>query len=82
MMRRLRFLRVVYAMPLLMLAFWPMNVNCQQCGDVVFTESFAARLASGFEKSFLCGWECAQDYLDAHPLMRDANGDIIRRTGQ
>lgn len=81
-MNRLKFLRVVYLMPVIMLAFWPMNVNCSQCGDVVLTESFAARIASGFEKNFICGLECAQDYLDANPLMRDANGDIIRRTGQ
>ena len=78
-MRRLRFLRVVYALPLLMLAFWPMNVICHQCGDVVLTESFMARLASGFDKNFICGLDCAQDYFDSNPLIRDANGDIIRR---
>ena len=77
MMRRLRFLRVVYVMPLLMLGFWPMNVNCQQCGDVVLTESFVARLASGFETNFLCGLECAQDYLDDNPIERDADGRMI-----
>ena len=76
-MRRLRFLRVVYMMPLLMLAFWPMNVNCHQCGDVVLTESFLSRLASGFEENFLCSVECAEDYLINNPLERDEEGRII-----
>jgi hypothetical protein len=78
MMKRLRFLRVVYLMPLLMLAFWPVNVNCQQCGDVVFTEKLMARIVSDWESNFLCNLACAQDYLDDHPIHRDSDGEIIR----
>ena len=77
MMRRLRFLRVVYMMPLLMLAFWPVNVQCSQCGGRVLTESLIARWASGFEENFLCGPECAEQYLVDNPLERDVEGRII-----
>ncbi len=80
-MKRLKFLRVVYAMPLLLLALWPVPINCVQCGDQIMVESVAARVASSWEDNFFCGLGCAQCWLDEHPLY-DENGDIIRRTKQ
>ena len=79
MMRRLRFLRVVYLMPILLLGLWPVPVNCVQCGDQVIVESVFARVASRFEDNFFCGLGCAHEWLSEHPLYDD-NGDIIRRT--
>ena len=80
-MGRLRFLRVVYLFPLLMLGLWPVPLNCQQCGDQVGVESVFARMASGWEENFFCSMDCACEWLEEHPLYDD-NGDIIRRTGQ
>ena len=81
MMRRLRFLRVVYLMPILLLGLWPVPINCQQCGDQVIVESVFARVASHWEDNFFCGLGCAHDWLAEHPLY-DENGDVIRRTNQ
>ncbi len=78
MMRRLKFLRVVYLMPILLLGLWPVPVNCVQCGDQVIVESVYSRIASDFESNFFCGLGCAHEWLTEHPL-RDENGDIIRR---
>ncbi len=80
-MNRLKFLRVVYLLPILLLGLWPVPVNCVQCGDQVIVESVFARVAGGWESNFFCGFGCAHDWLDEHPL-RDENGDIIRRTKQ
>lgn len=78
-MSRLKFLRVVYLMPILLLGLWPVPINCQQCSDQVAVECFFARVASRFENNFFCGHECANRWLDEHPLY-DENGNIIRRT--
>ncbi len=77
-MSRLKFLRVVYLMPLLLLAFWPVPINCQQCGERVAVESVAARMVSSWEDNFFCGFSCAEEWLEEHPLYDD-NGNIIRR---
>lgn len=78
-MSRLKFLRVVYLLPILLLGLWPVPINCQQCNDQVIVESFFARVASKFEDNFFCGHECANEWLAEHPLY-DENGEIIRRT--
>ena len=76
-MRRLKFLRVVYLFPLLMLGLWPIPVNCQQCGDQVHVESVFARVASKWEDNFFCGFPCANEWLDEHPIFRDQDGNIL-----
>ncbi len=78
MLRRLKFLRIVYLMPVLLLGLWPVPVNCQQCGDQVLVESVFARVAASWEENCFCGFDCAVEWLEEHPL-RDDNGDIIRR---
>ena len=80
-MARLKFLRVVYLMPLLLLGLWPVPLNCVQCGDQVAVESVFARIASQWEDNFFCSMDCACEWLEEHPLYDD-NGEIIRRTGQ
>ena len=77
MMRRLRFLRVVYLLPLLMLGLWPVPVNCQQCGDQVLVETVFERVAAGWEDNFFCGFPCANDWLKENPIFRDQDGRII-----
>ena len=77
-MRTRKALRVMYFLPLLALAFWPVPINCQQCGERVAVESVAARVASSWEDNFFCGLGCAHEWLEEHPLYDD-NGDIIRR---
>lgn len=76
-MRRLRFLRIVYLFPILLLAFWPVGIPCEQCGVHIVSHSFAARLAARFEDNFLCGMDCALDYLKDNPIERDDQGNII-----
>ncbi len=78
-MKRLKFLRVFYLAPLLLLALVPVDIPCVQCGGTVLTESFAARVASDWESNFFCSHSCAHDWLDEHPLY-DEDGNIIRRT--
>ena len=80
-MNRLRFLRIVYLLPVLLLGLWPIPINCQQCGDRVAVECFFARVAARFEDNMFCGFDCAVDWLEEHPLY-DENGEIIRRTNQ
>lgn len=77
-MRQRKFLRVVYLLPLLCLGFWPVPINCQQCGDQVACESVFARVAAGWEDNFFCGWRCAEEWLREHPLY-DSDGNVIRR---
>ncbi len=77
-MNRLKFLRVAYLLPILLLGLWPVPVNCVQCGDQVIVESVFARVASRFESNVFCGFGCAHEWLDEHPLYDD-NGNIIRR---
>ena len=77
-MRQRKFLRVVYLLPLLCLGFWPVPINCQQCGDQVTCESVFARVAAGWEDNFFCGWRCAEEWLREHPLY-DSDGNVIRR---
>ena len=77
-MSRLKFLRVVYLLPLLLLGLWPVPVNCQQCGDQVIVESVFSRIASSWEDNFFCGLNCAHEWLEEHPIIRDENGEIIR----
>ena len=77
-MSRLKFLRVVYLLPLLLLGLWPVPVNCQQCGDQVIVESVFSRVASNWEENFFCGLNCAHEWLEEHPILRDENGEIIR----
>ena len=81
MMNKLRFFRVVYLMPILLLGLWPVPLTCQQCGDQVAVESVFARIAARWEDNYFCGFDCAVEWLDEHPL-RDENGDIIRRTSE
>lgn len=78
-MNRIKYIRVIYLMPLLALMFWPVSINCQQCGDRVAVESYASRIASGFEDNFFCGFSCAHEWLEEHPIYRNEDGDIIGR---
>lgn len=77
-MSKLKFLRIVYLMPVLLLGLWPVPVNCVQCGDQVLVESLYARVASSWEDNFFCGHECASKWLDEHPRYDD-DGNVIRR---
>jgi hypothetical protein len=77
-MSKLKFLRVVYLLPILLLGLWPVPIDCQQCGHQVAVECFFARAVSRFEDNFFCGLGCAKDWLNEHPLYDD-NGDTIRR---
>ena len=78
-MSRLKFMRVVYLMPLLLLGLWPVPIVCQQCGERVGVESVFARVASDWEDNFFCGFGCADQYLKEHPIYRALDGTIERR---
>jgi hypothetical protein len=56
-------------------------LTCQQCGDQVGVESVFARIAAKWEDNYFCGFDCAVEWLEEHPL-RDENGDIIRSTSE
>ncbi len=77
-MRRVSFLRVIYLLPLLLLGLWPVPLNCQQCGKQITVESVFARVAAGWEDNYFCSFECANKWLEEHPLYDD-EGNIIRR---
>ncbi len=77
-MRRIRFLRVIYLLPLLLLGLWPVPLNCQQCGRQIAVESVFARVAAGWEDNYFCSFTCANKWLEEHPLY-DEEGNIIRR---
>lgn len=77
-MRRLSFLRTVYLMPLLLLGLWPVPIKCQHCNNQMAVESVFARIAAGWEDNYFCSFNCANAWLEEHPLYDD-KGNIIRR---
>ena len=78
MKNKLNLLRIIYLCPLLLLiGLIEVPVGCEMCGDEVIRESLYCRVASKFDDNYLCGWECALDYLEANPLEFDENGDIV-----
>ena len=80
-MNKLKFLRVVYFLPLLLIGLLPVSIPCEQCGEEAHSETFFARAASNFEDNFLCSFNCALDYLEDNPLEVNDKGDILRKTG-
>lgn len=77
-MRQRNYLKLLYLLPVLALGLWPVPINCQQCGEQVACESVLARAVSGWEDNFFCGFDCAGDWLQEHPLY-DLDGNVIRR---
>ena len=79
-MNKLKFLRVIYFLPLLLVGLWPVSIPCQQCGSQAHTEILFARIACGFEDNFFCSFKCALEYLDENPREFDDNGNVIPKT--
>lgn len=79
-MNKLKFLRVVYILPLLLIGTINITVPCEQCGNPAFSEMLYARFVSNFDPNFLCSMSCAEDYLRDNPLEYDENGNIIPKT--
>jgi hypothetical protein len=80
MKNKLNLLRILYLCPLLLLiGLIEVPVGCEQCGVTVLNESIYCRIASRFDDNYLCGMECALDYLRDNPLEYDENGEIIRK---
>lgn len=80
MMNKLKFLRVVYFLPLLLVGLWPVNIPCQQCGTDTYKEILFARIASRFEDNFFCSFDCALDYLDENPREFTDEGEVVPKT--
>jgi hypothetical protein len=72
-------MRCFYLTVLLALLCWPVPIRCQSCPTVVHTESVMARIASGWPHNFFCGFECANKWLEAHPIERDDEGSIVQK---
>ncbi len=80
MKNKLNLLRIIYILPvLLFIGLIEVPVGCEMCGGEVMRESILCRIVSKFDNNYLCGMDCALDYLEANPLEYDENGDIIRK---
>jgi hypothetical protein len=79
-MNRLKFLRVVYLSPLLLIGLYPVSIPCQQCSNEAYSESIYARIASKWEDNFFCSFTCATDWLEENPREFDETGKVIPKT--
>ncbi len=79
-MNKLKFLRIFYLSPILLIGLYPISIPCQQCSRIAYSENIYARIVSNWEDNFFCSFECALDWLDENPREFDKDGKVIRKT--